>query len=277
MNRFASSTPLRLAIMIALLCLSACGDDPDSTPGDITPPTRRGVIQVGQGSGLEPIGLMDVAPDGTIFAGQSRGGMRRFDADGANVQVLPIHLSAWGDRFAVSRDRIYALNPFAKRIAVFDWLGVPLHDFSFEASELFDDFPEFDLAVTPDNILYLLDPRVRRVQKLTSTGDVLAVWGSRGIGPGEMEYPGNIEVDSQGRVVILDLDLWRVQRYSGTGQLDRTWDLVRTIEYGSFLRGDLAVDAHDQPLVLETPTEPSRVVTLEANGVGAMTWFVPPE
>ncbi|MDZ4805228.1 MAG: hypothetical protein SGI90_10240 [Candidatus Eisenbacteria bacterium] len=90
MTRVHRRKPLRLLASTALLSLGACGDDTDSPPDEFSPPTRRGAITVGMGTGLGPIVEMEVASDGTIFANQEGGQIRRFNMEGEDVRLLTI-------------------------------------------------------------------------------------------------------------------------------------------------------------------------------------------
>ena len=71
--------------------------------------------------------------------------------------------------------------------------------------------------VAPDNTVYVVDHLNYRIQRLTPTGEVIAVWGSQGNGPGQFDLPWGIAVDEQGDVYVADWGNDRVQKLSPIG------------------------------------------------------------
>jgi tripartite motif-containing protein 71 len=77
--------------------------------------------------------------------------------------------------------------------------------------------------------VYVLDSRNHRVQKLDSSGRVLAMWGrnggdgTSGRQPGELGDPRGIEVDRWGNVYVADHGNARVQKFTPSGELVGLW------------------------------------------------------
>ena len=86
-------------------------------------------------------------------------------------------------------------------------------------------------AVATDGVgdVYVLDSRNNRVQKLSSTGRFLGMWGrnggdgSYGAGPGEFSDPRGIEVDRRGVVYVSDHGNNRIQVFTTAGRLLAIW------------------------------------------------------
>jgi DNA-binding beta-propeller fold protein YncE len=81
--------------------------------------------------------------------------------------------------------------------------------------------------------VYVIESRNHRVQKLDSSGRVLAMWGrnggreggdmTAGGQPGEFGDPRGIDVDRWGNVYVADHGNARVQKFSGSGGLLAVW------------------------------------------------------
>src|SRR4051794_13574677 len=55
-----------------------------------------------------------------------------------------------------------------------------------------------------------------------------ASWGSAGSGPGQFASPTGIAVDSQGRVLVMDTNNARVQRFTTAGGFIDAWGAAGT-------------------------------------------------
>ena len=65
----------------------------------------------------------------------------------------------------------------------------------------------------------MVDKNNERIQKLSTTGEHVAQWGSVGDKPGQFSSPIGIAIDGQGNVVVADSGNERVQRFGLDGRL----------------------------------------------------------
>lgn len=64
--------------------------------------------------------------------------------------------------------------------------------------------------------VFVVDHNNHRVQKFTSTGVFITMWGWNGYGNGQFNYPVGIAIDGRGRVFVLDRNNHRVERFSAS-------------------------------------------------------------
>jgi hypothetical protein len=67
------------------------------------------------------------------------------------------------------------------------------------------------------------DQTVARVVKFSKTGKFLMTWGKKGSGPGELNDPHSITIDSQGRVFVGDRGNFRIEIFDQDGKLLDEW------------------------------------------------------
>ncbi|GAC1400317.1 MAG: SBBP repeat-containing protein [Chloroflexota bacterium] len=117
-------------------------------------------------------------------------------------------------------DRIQKLSPTGQTLAIWGthgsgpgqfagpWgLGLDVQGNIFVASSGTPDGPFFD----------------HRIQKLSPTGQELAVWGTLGSGPGQFIQPVGLGLDVQGNIYVADAGNHRIQKLSSTGQPLAAW------------------------------------------------------
>lgn len=86
-----------------------------------------------------------------------------------------------------------------------------------------------NLAIAPDESVYLLDTGNSRVLKLDSSGKLLKSWGSRTVdgqvppASGTFNEPWGIAVDRQGSVYVADTWNHRIQKFDGEGTFLLEW------------------------------------------------------
>jgi hypothetical protein len=73
-------------------------------------------------------------------------------------------------------------------------------------------FP-YDVAIGPDQCLYVCEYGNSRVQKFRKDGRSLGTWGKPGRGPGQLNNPWALAVDQRGAVSVIDSGNHRVQRF----------------------------------------------------------------
>src|SRR5262249_53262970 len=71
--------------------------------------------------------------------------------------------------------------------------------------------------------LYVVDANNNRIQKLSSTGQVLQQWGSYGQGPGQFITPSGVAVDPQSNLYVVDQTNGRVQKLAADGHPLAQW------------------------------------------------------
>jgi DNA-binding beta-propeller fold protein YncE len=76
----------------------------------------------------------------------------------------------------------------------------------------------FDLAVADDGSVYVSEFRGDRVTKCGPSGEVLAVLGSRGLGPGQLLGPQYLALDTEGGVYVSDWGNRRVVKFNRDGE-----------------------------------------------------------
>ena len=83
-----------------------------------------------------------------------------------------------------------------------------------------------DIAVGKDGSMYVLDRSVHTIRMYDVNGKYLRSIGRRGQGPGEMVSPSGIAVLTDGRLVLWETSLWRVNVYSATGAVLTHWSFA---------------------------------------------------
>ena len=69
-----------------------------------------------------------------------------------------------------------------------------------------------------NRFIYITDCRYHRVQKFTLDGTYVAGWGRFGTGPGELNIPADIKLNSEGDVFAVEERNHRVQKFTSDGQ-----------------------------------------------------------
>ena len=81
-----------------------------------------------------------------------------------------------------------------------------------------------DIAFAPSGDFYVSDGYGNsRVVKFSPDGKYLLAWGKRGTGPGELNIPHSIAVDSKGMVYVSDRENNRIQIFDADGKFLRQW------------------------------------------------------
>jgi DNA-binding beta-propeller fold protein YncE len=99
-----------------------------------------------------------------------------------------------------------------------------------------------DVLVAPNGDIFVADGHGgasnNRIVKFSSDGRYLASWGRRGVAPGEFDLPHSLAMDSRGRLLVADLNNFRVQAFTQDGTFLFEWK-----QFG--MPGGLFVDGKD--------------------------------
>jgi tripartite motif-containing protein 71 len=108
------------------------------------------------------------------------------------------------------------------------------------------------LAVGASGNVYVADTGNDRIVELSSTGSVLAEWGSKGGADAHFRSPSGVAVDGAGNVYVLDSENNRVQVFNANGHFLAKWG-ERGIGPGEFSQATaIAVDCNGDVYVADT-------------------------
>ena len=68
----------------------------------------------------------------------------------------------------------------------------------------------FGIAIDAQGLIYVVEYENHRVVVITAVGQVVRTLGSRGSGPGQLQYPMGVTVDGDGNVIVGDHDNRRI-------------------------------------------------------------------
>jgi len=84
-----------------------------------------------------------------------------------------------------------------------------------------------DVVVAPNGDIFVTDGHLPnangRVVKFSKDGTFIKAWGKRGTGPGEMDQPHSIAMDSKGRLFVADRSNSRIQIFDQDGNFIDQW------------------------------------------------------
>ena len=78
------------------------------------------------------------------------------------------------------------------------------------------------LAIT-NGTIFVSDSRNHRIQKFSLDGKYLGQFGSFGSGPGQLNIPWGLGLDTDGNVYVADWRNDRIQKWSPSGQQVAIW------------------------------------------------------
>jgi hypothetical protein len=151
--------------------------------------------------------VIELAPDGAYL----RGGGGDLIADSHMLTA-----DATGRILAVDRDmhEVIICSPAGERLGGLGQRGVPLAPFNHPT----------DVHVSVWGDIYVSDGyAASRVHRFDAAGTLIATWGSHGSGDGQFGWPHAIWTFADGRVVVVDRTLNRVQVFDREGKHLETW------------------------------------------------------
>lgn len=121
----------------------------------------------------------------------------------------------------IHKDRLYVADMAGQCVRVYDattralLFAIP-GDGSDDKTRLFQPT---NLAMSPDDKLYVSDTGGFRVQQYTADGTFVGTIGEYGLSPGRLALPKGIDVDREGRLYVVDAKSQVAQIFSPEGQL----------------------------------------------------------
>ena len=107
------------------------------------------------------------------------------------------------------------------------------------ADETVAFYMPFDIALDAEGNLFVLDTGNHRIQKFSPSGDYLTTIGRKGQGPGEFNYPGSLDIDENGVLVVASSFIHKIQFLNISGKETRSLTLTESFsEYVRILNSD---------------------------------------
>ena len=128
----------------------------------------------------------------------------------------------------------------------------------------------FDVAVDAAGDLYITDANNHRVQKWSSEGKPLLIWGKEGKGPGEFQKPTGIAIAPEGSVYVSDYFLDRVQKFTPDGKFLLKWGKNGKKDGELDSPSGVAVDSRGNVYVVDTYNH--RVQKFSSDGRFILKW-----
>jgi DNA-binding beta-propeller fold protein YncE len=236
-------------------------------------PVQRSIIL--PGANPRDIAL---APDQTMYVADTLG-HRIWHVDPSSGEVL----HSWGEYgvgegqfsepWGVAVDdagNVYVADTWNHRIQKFDAQGTYLlHWGTFaqvgmgDASGWGNFFGPRDIAIGPDNNVYVTDTGNKRVQVFDAEGAFLRQFGGGGREAGQMDEPVGIAMDEAGQIFIADTWNHRIQILTNEGLPLRQWDLTSWQLNNPEEKPFLAV--HEGMVYVSVPTQ-GRVLAFTSEG-----------
>jgi sugar lactone lactonase YvrE len=143
-------------------------------------------------------------------------------------------------------------------------------------------FQPNDVLVAPDGSIFVADGHSSadtanaRILKFSKDGTFLTSWGSRGTGPGQMDQPHALEMDSRGRLFVADRGNDRLLIFDQNGALLDTWYQFSRIS-GLYIDANDVLYAADSESgsVDRTRTDWKRGIRIGSARDGSVTAFIP--
>jgi hypothetical protein len=126
------------------------------------------------------------------------------------------------------------------------------------------------VAVDRGGNIYVAETVNNRVQKLDSSGTVVAIFGSQGSGDGQFNSPNGVAVDEYGNLYVADTGNNRIQKLAPSGAFLAAWGSQGSGP-GQFISpNSVAVDAGGNLFVADTGN--NRIQKLDPSGTFLIAW-----
>jgi DNA-binding beta-propeller fold protein YncE len=247
--------------------IAQTGSDPNAAPNPYHVEENWAKLPPGRPWGMA-IGV-DIDRDGKsvwVFdrcaaktcAGSSVAPIQKFDASGKLVKSFGAGMFIFPHGLFVDRDdNVWVTDGKAQ-----DGKGHTVMKFSADGKLLLTlgkpgvagDGPDTfnapsDVLVAPDGNIFVADGHGgntnARIVKLAPDGKFMKAWGKKGKGPGELDTPHGLAMDSAGRLYVADRANSRIQIFDQDGKFIAEWRQFGRPS-GLFIRNDILYSADSQ-------------------------------
>jgi tripartite motif-containing protein 71 len=213
--------------------------------------------------------ILKLAPDGVVIGQWPLPGAR---ADGESSSPRGVAVDGQGNVYATDtpRDRVYKFSPQGQVVGTWGECAGGGADCDSKLPGRFQS-PE-GIAVDGTGNVYVAEAAGLRVQKLSGSGQPLAVWDLKGKGLGELFIPGSLSIDQGGFVYLSEAYGNLVLKFDpDSGGIVGRWGGTPGGEPGQ-LKGPLGVGVDAAGNVYVADTGNWRVQKLTSNGAFVDQW-----
>ncbi len=228
---FDNSIRILALVLAAVMLLS-----PQTVSAQTPPPFLVAWGTPGSGPGQfgdDPLGIA-VDHAGNVYVGDSGNNrVQKFTSTG-------VYLTEWGafgtgdgqftGYLTVAVDdsnNIYVADFLSERVQKFTDVGVYLMQWGGPSTGFPGEPGKFDtlagIAVDDSFNVYTNENIPDRVQKFTSVGVFLTLWGQSGSAEGELNFPDGVAVSTDGKVTVSDSGNFRMETFSTAGAFVQMW------------------------------------------------------
>jgi hypothetical protein len=113
-----------------------------------------------------------------------------------------------------------------------------------------------DIALGKDGAIYVLDRSIGGIRMYDANGKYLRTIGRRGQGPGEIMSPSGITTLKDGRLLLWETGLWRVNVYSATGDVLTHWSFATSASGTAMMSRGIFADTADGVYIAKNSLAP---------------------
>ncbi len=180
----------------------------------------KGISGSGSGRMKLPTNIT-IDKDGTKYvADTGLSQVLAFDKDDNFIRAYGVKDQFRPGDVAVSGNRLYVSDLKNHEIQVLDKLsGKLLFKFGKAGKKEGDLYYPTNMAISPDDHLYISETGNFRIQKFTLDGKPVRIYGEVGDKPGQLARPKGIAVDREGNIYIVDAAFENIQIFDQEGRL----------------------------------------------------------